>query len=514
MECQRREFMKIVKRALLAILITVVVLLIAGFAALKFFASPEKVVKSGSLKELSTEEKLEDFRYLYATLKDSFPFFEIEKDKTGFDWLANKDKFEEEIKATRNNEEFYNTLRELVMKIQNGHTGVLPPSYYESMALDYSGFTNYPWGQLLTQEGVKEKYADWGKIIKESKIILPIKIQYVEGKYVISEDFRNLKRGDIIDLIEDKAIDEYFKTNLGQYYLNYDNKRNKLYFKSSMISVDNIKDYKITVSERDGKKITEYLTSVKQEQSISATNSSSYSEEKILKENQVAYVKVRSMSGRTLESDGKKILEFFKKIKDYPYLIIDIRGNGGGTDYYWQRNIVEPLISDTKSYSVAMAYKGNYIKPFLLGRGITTKTIDKLPEYFKSKYASEMERFNASSRSFKPENSISFKGKIFLLVDDYVYSSSESFAAFSKASGFAELVGITTGGDGIGIDPCLLALPNSGLVVRFSLDMGINSDGTVNEKEHTKPNIYVETSYEDFLQGEDSILSKALELCK
>jgi C-terminal processing protease CtpA/Prc len=125
-----------------------------------------------------------------------------------------------------------------------------------------------------------------------------------------------------------------------------------------------------------------------------------------------------------------------------------------------------------------------------------------------------MERFTTASKTIKPQNSVGYKGKVYLLVDDYVYSSSESFAAFSKASGFAELVGITTGGDGIGIDPCMLALPNSGLVVRFSLDMGINSDGTVNEKEHTKPSIYVGTSYEDFLQGKDTILNKALELCK
>ncbi|MFA6941731.1 MAG: S41 family peptidase, partial [Clostridiaceae bacterium] len=317
----------------------------------------------------------------------------------------------------------------------------------------------------------------------------------------------------VIEAIEDKPVDIYFKDNLDKYYLNYDYKRDKLYVKSGLIIAESGRDYKITAASQDGEKITEYITPVKYEQNNSDTDTISSSEEKILKENKIAYLKVKSMSSRTLESDGKKIIEFFNKIKDYSYLIIDIRGNGGGTDDYWQSNIVEPLISEPKSESIAMAYKGNYIKPFLTGRGIITKPIDKIPEQFKSNYVSDMEQFSAGTKIVKPRNSVNFKGKVYLLTDDRVYSSSESFAAFCKASGFAELVGTTTGGDGIGIDPCVMALPSSGLVIRFSLDMGINSDGTVNEKTHTKPDIYAEPAYEDFLKGRDTILNKVLELC-
>jgi hypothetical protein len=505
--------MRVFKKILRVILITGAILFLIGFSALKLLVSPEKVVKSGPLKELTYEEKLEDFRYVYTILKDSFPFFEIEKDKTGFDWLSNKDKFEEQIKGTKNNEEFYNTLKGIVAMIQNGHTGMLSPSYYEDMVQVYSSIINHAWGQVLTQKGVKEKYKDWSKIIDENKVVLPVKLKYVEGRYIVTEDFKSIKKGYVIESIEDRPIDAYFRENLDKYYLNYDDKRVKLYVKSSMIIVEDGRDYKIVTASQDNQSRTEYLTPIKYQQNTSTSANNSSSEEKILKESQIAYLKVKSMSNKTLEADGKKILEFYKSIKDYPYLVIDIRGNGGGTDDYWQSNIVEPLISETLSSDVAMTYKGNYIKPFLRGRGITTKPIDKLPEKFNSKYASTMERFTASSRAVKPHKSVGFKGKIYLLVDDYVYSSSESFAAFCKTTGFAELIGTSTGGDGIGIDPCVMALPNSGLVVRFSLDMGINSDGIVNEKSHTKPDIYVESSYEDFIKGKDSILNKVLEIC-
>lgn len=506
--------MKKSRKILIGLFTIVLVLFLGGFLTLKLLVSPDKVVKAEPLKELTNEEKIQDFRYLYDTLKDSFPFFEIEKEKTGFDWLANKEKFEEQIKTTKNNKEFYNSLKKIVNTVQNAHTGLLSPMYYENMSSGYSGIENYAWKQILTQTGVKEKYSDWSKIISESRTVLPIKLKYIEGKYVVNEDYDDVKKGDILESIEDKNIDSYLKDNLDKYYVNYDDKRNKIYMNSSMFSVDEGKVYKVTFITRDNLKLTKNLTPVKYEQNSKGQQSSSSCEEKILKENKIAYLKVKAMSSDTLQSDKKKILDFYEKIKDYPYLIIDIRGNGGGNDEYWRSNITAPLIQEGKSSSIAMAYKGKYIKPFLRGRGITTDSIEKLPEKFGSKYTASMERFLTTSTKVTPQNSVGFKGKIYLLVDDYVYSSSESFAAFCKGSGFAQIVGTTTGGDGIGIDPCVMALPNSGLVVRFSLDMGINSDGTVNEKTHTKSDIFSELTYGDFIKGEDTVLNKAVELCK
>lgn len=58
---------------------------------------------------------------------------------------------------------------------------------------------------------------------------------------------------------------------------------------------------------------------------------------------------------------------------------------------------------------------------------------------------------------------------------------------FCKNSGFATLVGTTTNGDGGVADPLLLALPNSGLLIRFSIFYGLNADGAGNEATGTTP---------------------------
>ena len=231
--------MKVFKRISIVLITIAVILFLAGFSILKFFAAPDKVVRKGTLKELTSEEKFQDFEYLYATLKDSFPFFEIEKDKTGFDWLGNKNKFEEQIKKTKNNEEFYNTLNKIVTMVQNGHTGVVSPSNYENMAKGYSSLINLPWGQVLNQSGVKEKYKDWSEIVNESVEVLPVKLKYIEGRYVITEDYKNIKKGYVIESIDDEPVDTYFKDNLDKYYLNYDYKRGKLYVKTGMLKIYN-----------------------------------------------------------------------------------------------------------------------------------------------------------------------------------------------------------------------------------------------------------------------------------
>ena len=112
-----------------------------------------------------------------------------------------------------------------------------------------------------------------------------------------------------------------------------------------------------------------------------------------------------------------------------------------------------------------------------------------------------------------------FSGRIYLLVDREVYSAAEALAAFAKATGWATIVGPGTGGSGIGGEPVYVSLPNSRLVVKSILTVGLNPDGTVNQLVGTTPDVYVDYTREDFLalvDGHwpacDTILQKALDL--
>jgi len=98
-----------------------------------------------------------------------------------------------------------------------------------------------------------------------------------------------------------------------------------------------------------------------------------------------------------------------------------------------------------------------------------------------------------------------FNGKVWLLTSPIVYSSSENFVMFSKNTDFATLVGTPTGGDGGVADPILFSLPNSGLIIRFSMFYGLNSDGTGNEANGTIPDIKIDND-------EDALARTLLEI--
>lgn len=88
-------------------------------------------------------------------------------------------------------------------------------------------------------------------------------------------------------------------------------------------------------------------------------------------------------------------------------------------------------------------------------------------------------------------NGIGFGGKIYLLVDNDVYSSAETLAIFAKYTQFATLVGTPTRGDGVGTDPMITILPNTHFAVRYAKQLGLAPDGTINAIVGTQPDILV-----------------------
>lgn len=201
---------------------------------------------------------------------------------------------------------------------------------------------------------------------------------------------------------------------------------------------------------------------------------------RILEEGELAYVSIPSLPHDRIEADNAVLAPFLEKIRSYNALIIDIRGNGGGSTAYW--GMLVPQIMKEPLSSVSY---------FLFRRG------ELAQQYARSAYAPEPEietdfqNYIKNAITLTPEAGKEFRGRIYMLVDGGVYSSAEAWAVFAKSTGWATLVGERTGGDGIGIDPLIASLPQSGYAFRIPSVMGLTSSGVINEERQTEPDMEV-----------------------
>ncbi|MEK4210502.1 MULTISPECIES: S41 family peptidase [Paenibacillus] len=240
----------------------------------------------------------------------------------------------------------------------------------------------------------------------------------------------------------------------------------------------------------------------------------------IIEPDRIAYLGMQSFDGSLMEMDSSEIHDFLIEVKDYKTLILDIRGNGGGNSNYWRIHLVPMLINKPIEYNTYLLYtRGKYAETFMQARqitkgqqpiaGIKDEQLPKLP----TEALKMFKTYRKTNDVVTPNKSVGFKGKIYLLVDSSVYSSSEGLAAFVKGTGFATVVGGRTGGDGLGIDPLVVALPNSGYLFRFSFEMGLNSDGSCNEEVKTVPDVEVDPDKSKPLLDQPAI-KKVLELAR
>jgi carboxyl-terminal processing protease len=112
----------------------------------------------------------------------------------------------------------------------------------------------------------------------------------------------------------------------------------------------------------------------------------------------IGYIEINSMTGSVVN----EFKESYKNLNKLPYLIVDIRNNGGGNSGYSER-IIKYLIKEPIRASV-------------------------------------------SRKKLKP-NTENFKGKLFVLISTNTFSAAESFALDLFESGDATFIGTPTVGD-------------------------------------------------------------------
>lgn len=203
----------------------------------------------------------------------------------------------------------------------------------------------------------------------------------------------------------------------------------------------------------------------------------------------------------------------YLKVNQAKYLIIDLRGNQGGIDYYG-----------------ALLYSYLTNEPFRFYDKITVSTDDSvmlnrlhfgetpfskaLPDFVSSLKAIEggrLEYINHQNLNVQRPSSNSFQSKVYLLVNGGTFSTASEFASIVFSNDRAVIVGEETGGGYYGncsLGTPMLTLPNSKLRIFIPLgkyELAVNKEATFGHG--VAPEYILNNTTDTFIRD------KALELC-
>lgn len=232
----------------------------------------------------------------------------------------------------------------------------------------------------------------------------------------------------------------------------------------------------------------------------------------IIEEDKIAYLSVPSFLNFNVNTDIDTLRIFYRNIKKYEHLIIDIRDNVGGSPDIWRMLIMKPLWRD-RSHMPDMPlyafYRGSKLGKSLGEENLkieaqNSRHIPKTDYLLTMSQSMEENnlplmneedvqdlaygvRFNTSISNIEwqhmqqlrfpyiPENS--FSGEIWLLTNENNTSGAALFALHAKEMGFATLVGEETGGAYTTSAGMFFDLPNTGIILRWDIDYLTDNDG-------------------------------------
>lgn len=344
--------------------------------------------------------------------------------------------------------------------------------------------------------------------------IIPLCIQYKDSKYYVIKAVNQELENKEITMIDGIKIDKYILNFKGSY--SFEN--GKMFIKNLIIPSESAK----TISFGD------------EEITIEPMSSQDFNHEIIKRDNPyfnnivfniidgIPYLRINSFSHEMLASKekynflGSEItgpIEYLNVIANYlnsnnvSDLIIDIRGNKGGSDEWFS---LLSMFSDKE-------YPHNYSVDSTIGRqsyGETNEIINGLGEDINTSLKRLQDGTSSLDCSVFIGNGNSTIKNRYLLINSDNYSVCDTLSKFSNKTGFATTIGSHTSGDGFGVTPYSFT---TDILRRNGTKIVIPSTFYNLEEFQTEPSIKTKEdllmSYE-YATYKDNELKQAIEIVK
>lgn len=455
-------------------------------------------LKSSPLN-LTPEQKVEDFEFLFDTLVDNIPMIDCYDEVYGFNFADRKDYYLQCINNTKDDFEFFCTMQAIANEIPSCHTSVICPTIdnyktiagydtYDdlatpSIALDW----NY-WENVLLNN--VEKYSD------ESTILFA----YVDGKYAyINHDpeLSGVYDGYTLEKVNGIGVNEYINKQIMMSNLSYDGKYNLAYRQTIVFNRSRGSEVTLLYNDCNGKEVTEkaYYDIFIEDAWLNQLSLSSArtSDCEIHEGDDYVYINVFEMDYST----GEEIADRLKD-NQKDKVILDMRECTGGSQMcifdFLYPSLFNTTVKDertwyTTDYNLTMRHIDRIFADLL--------TSESLDDDELSPYSSHDEYYKISTSKEYIGGEFPTK-KVVILTSSITASAADGFVSLVKKNKLGTVIGNNTNGEGLAgsyhVDIC----PESKLVFSYMPGGAKNPDNTDNSVIGTAPDIYVTQTIDEF----------------
>ncbi len=481
----------------LSIIFFIIALIICRYTVL----SSINIIFSPSPNEagnLTQEQKLEDFEYLYDLLSQSIPMIDEYEQLYGFSFKDRKEVYKNLVLNTKDDLEFFAAMEAIIFEVPSFHTDLV------SFGSIY-GQKCYNSKKVLANREVISYNKKYEKLLDEAgtkyKDLKYTVFSYVDGEYYLDEQLGNsglYERYSKILEINGLAIDEYVinqPIGSGLFYDGANNKpaRNRIVFNDSFGEKVTVK-----IQNRDSS-----IINVEMYISLLATKIWYNSDLTLLTvveddfyvyeddEAKISYVRLDSMHA----TSGSTVKNKLSSLK-YDDVILDFRNNYGGEPSYASKNIYPALFSgsfeETGYWYMPMTVENetildDYFNKYRINpEVVTTSPYSICENYYRSKVI-----YHYEGEATKDKN-------VVILTSKKTGSAADRFVSDMKKNGMATIIGNNTGGEGLMNSYNMVYLPNSKFVCVYMVGGAKNPDGSDNSVYGTAPDYYITQSIDDY----------------
>jgi carboxyl-terminal processing protease len=435
--------------AIAVICMTFLALPIPSASRSKGYITPDPPDGLEPAEILTEDEMREDFQFLWNAINVTYPWFSLKS----INWNQVRRRYEGRLKTVDNADGFYQLMFELVNELKDAHSGL--QNYGEPRLADVAGvtidlFEGKPF-VIKVKEGCEAARAGISpgwEIVSIDGSLPAEKMEALRPYLHALSSERAYRRMAVHRLLQGKG------GTIAELKLRLPNGQEKTF------------SLRRGVASAPGPNLKTFSFQLTRQRYVDFGRHPSG----------LGYIWIRSFDGK--DDVAKEFDVALDQLRETPGLILDIRDNEGG---FGQPQIVSRLLK--KRTLVAIQY---------------VKTGPSEKDYKKDELHLE------------PGGTWQYTKGIALLVNEITGSAADLLACQLRSSGRVQIVGSTTHGNLSGV--AAFAVLPCGLLVRITNGYVADAKNRIIEMNGNEPDIKVEPTINDFLNGRDPVLDKAVEL--